>query len=145
MEKHLDLREKSPHLPVIPRWGTSAGLWRRSMAWPDVPTTLATTPQLSSPPRESSTRPQSSTSQVGTPPSTEAWEVGRPFALPSITPSGSMVRRHSPSGGVPLVLTHQPSLTPTNPPSYPSSQGLTVASSRSPEWGKCWPKKMDCG
>lgn len=69
------------------------------MAWPAAPTTRATTPQLSSPPRESSTRPRSSTSRVGTPPSIAAWAVGRRSALPSITPSGSMVRKPSPRGG----------------------------------------------
>lgn len=92
------------------------------MAWPAAPTTLATTPQLSSPPRGSSMQPQSSTSQVETLPSTGAWAVGRPFALPSITPSGSMVRRHGPNGEVPPVLTHQRTLTPTSPPPCPTSE-----------------------
>lgn len=90
----------SPHCP---RWGTSAGRWRRSMVWPAAPMTHATTPLPSSPLRGSSMLPRSSTSQVGTPLSIAAWAAGHHFAPPSITPSGLMVRKPSPRA--PLVLT----------------------------------------
>lgn len=111
-----------PSSPVVPRWGTSAGLWRRSTVWPAAPMTRATTPPLSSPPRGSSMQPRSSTSQAGTLPSTAAWVVGHHFALPSITPSGSMVRRQSPRGRFPWYGPSQLALTPINPSSCPTSK-----------------------
>lgn len=85
---------------TISRWGTSAGLLRRSMVWPAAPMTHATTLQPSSPPRGSSMQPLSLTSPVGTQPSTAAWGVGRHFALPSITPNGSTVRWPRPGAGL---------------------------------------------
>lgn len=116
---------KSPHLPIVPRWGTSAGRWRRSMVWPAAPMTHATTPLPSSPLRGSSTLPQSSTSQVGTPLSIAAWAAGHHFAPPSITPSGLMVSRPSPRA--PLVLIQPAHPDPHQFPSCPTRVGQTFA------------------